>query len=383
MKILELTNYSCEGDGVFARVKQESILLAKKGHEVRIFSSNRIKGSAAFVPKEEILNEEKVKVKIQRFKAIKLGGESYMYWNFKKEAFLFKPDIIIAHSYRHIHTHIALRIGKKLKIPVLLVTHAPFARSSTRTPLERILVFMYDKLLGKKVLKKFTKVIAITKWEVPYLEKIGLKKEKIIYLPNGIPKIFFSPIKNIESKTKKILYLGRISPIKNLEIVLKVLPSIKDKNVSCKFYGPAEKDYLKKLKRIIKENKLKNIEIKEENYNKKEQLKELDNAFIFILPSKSEGMPQVLIEAMARKKIVIASDILASRDLIINGRNGFLFSLDASASLSNTINQILSLPDKEIRKIQNEAQKSVKEFSWEILSRKMNYLITHLKPNVR
>ena len=42
----------------------------------------------------------------------------------------FKPDIIIAHSYRHTHSVIASKIAKKLGAKSFLVTHAPFANVS-------------------------------------------------------------------------------------------------------------------------------------------------------------------------------------------------------------------------------------------------------------
>ena len=42
MKILELTNYTAGGCGVWARVKNEAELLSKRGYDVRIFSSNFI-----------------------------------------------------------------------------------------------------------------------------------------------------------------------------------------------------------------------------------------------------------------------------------------------------------------------------------------------------
>jgi len=377
MKILEITNYTAGADGVFSRVKRESFVLAKLGHEVKIFSTNKTKGSSKIATKKETLNEDNIKVEVERFKSVKLGGESYMYWNFKKEALNFNPDLIIAHSYRHLHTHMALKIGKKLNIPVLLVTHAPFERSSTRNFLEKIIVYFYDKIIGKKILNKFTKVIAITKWEISHLKKIGLEKEKIIYLPNGTPKIFFSKAQN--KKNNKIIYLGRISPIKNLEVVLEALSLNKSKEIFCKFFGPAEEKYLKKLNRIIKIKGLKNIEIINQHYDIKKQLKELDSSFIFILPSKSEGMPQALIEAMARKKIVVASDIIASRELIKNGKNGFLFPLNDSDYLAKLLDKIINLPNAEIFKIQNEARKSVEQFSWKNLSKKLDNLITSLK----
>ena len=91
MKILELCNYSAGICGVWNRVKEESERLSKLGHEVKIFSSNLEKGTNKIVSEDDIIGD----VLIRRFSARRLGGESFMLWNFEEEALKFKPDVII------------------------------------------------------------------------------------------------------------------------------------------------------------------------------------------------------------------------------------------------------------------------------------------------
>ena len=157
MRILELTNYTAGGCGVGARVKQEAVLLAQKGHEVRIFSSCLTKGSSDIAPREDKVGG----VKIMRFPARKLGGESYLSWNFEKEARAFKPEVMIVHSYRHTHTTRALTLGEKIGVPVILVTHAPFlSDNSSRSLLSKWSVQFYDKFIGPTTLNRFFKILA-------------------------------------------------------------------------------------------------------------------------------------------------------------------------------------------------------------------------------
>ena len=368
MKILELTNYSAGIDGVFARVKQESILLAQKGHEVRIFSSNFEKGTDKIVPANDKING----VYIERFPAKKLGGESFLSWNFKSEALKFKPDVIIAHSYRHQHTKKALKIAKEIGAKVFLVTHAPFERGETRTLPQKLIVWLYDKIVGRSTLNKFDKIIAITMWEIPYLLSLGVKKENIVYIPNGINSIFLRQKKALEKN--KILFLGRIAPIKSLETLLEAIPLIKDKSLKVEIVGPAEADYLNKLKNLIKEKNLgKRVIFSPAIYDIKQKIKKIDSAKIFVLPSKSEGMPQSLVEAMAREKIVIAANNPASHDLIKDGKNGYLFEIGNEKSLASKINLSLAGNQKRIRK---KARKSIEKFSWDKIIEKLSALIS-------
>jgi hypothetical protein len=125
-KILILLHFSEGICGVWQRTKVEAEEFKKKGYEVLILSSNAIKGSR----KKAEQFEDYKGVRVQRFPYIKLGGESYMWWNFKKQALNFNPDIIISHNYRQFHNSLALKIAKKIKkqkpCKTFLVTHAPF-----------------------------------------------------------------------------------------------------------------------------------------------------------------------------------------------------------------------------------------------------------------
>jgi len=72
-------------------------------------------------------------------------------------------------------------------------------------------------------------------------------------------------------------------------------------------------------------------------------------------------MPQSLIEAMARGKIVIGSDSVAIRDLIKDKENGYLFQFNNPRDLARVIDLALSDSPK---KIKNNAKKSVQDFNW-------------------
>lgn len=366
MKILELTNYSAGICGVWQRVKQESIELSKLGHEVQVFSSNLTKGSDEIAPQ----NEELQDIKIIRFPAKKIGGESFLNWNFQEDATNFKPDIIIAHSYRHLHTTKALKIAKKIRAKVFLVTHAPFGRADSRSPLQNLIVFFYDNTIGKKTLKKFDKIITITKWENEYLKKLGVKESMISYIPNGIPEEFFTISKSEEKN--KILFLGRISPIKNLETSIEAMSLIKDRKIKLEIVGPAESEYLEKLKVQVKSLKLEDrIIFSKGIFDLKEKIRKIDSAKVFVLPSKSEGMPQGLIEAMARERLVIASDNQAAKEIIRDKHDGFLFRVGYPKDLAQKIDYALDMDTKEFQK---NAKKSVEKFKWSSIVKKIEKL---------
>jgi len=369
MRILEICLFSAGIDGVFARVKEESLRLARK-NEVMIISSNLTKGNKDIANSEEILG----KVKIMRFPAKIIGGESYMKFSNEGEIIEkgkeFNADVIIAHCYRHKSMDLALKISKITGKRCFLVTHAPFATDENRSLMAKLYVRFYDRFVGPKKLKQFDKIIAITRWEMPFLKKLGIDETKIEYIPNGIPQEFFD-VKKINSREEnKILFLGRISPIKDLEVLIRTLNLTED--IKLEIVGPAEKEYLDKLKKLIEEFGLvKRVTFTPAIFDLSEKIRKIDSAKIFILPSRREAMPQSLIEAMARGKMVIASDNLGTRDLIVDGENGYLFGVGNEGELANKINLAL-IPDDKIGK---NAKKSVEQFSWNRVIGKIEELI--------
>lgn len=370
-KILEVCVFSAGGCGVFARVKQESQILAKKGYEVRIFSSNFTKGSDEIAPAYDRIGD----ILIRRFPAKKIGGESFSYFNYANEALKFKPDAIIVHSYRHIHTLKALGIAKKIGAKAYLVTHAPFAREGFRKGFQNKIVWAYDKFFSPFYIKRFSKIIAISNWELPYLKSLGLPKQKIDYIPNGIPPEFFS-MKKSEKEQNKIFFLGRVSPIKRMEVVIRALPLLKDKKIVFEIAGPQEEEYANYLKNLIKKEKLeKRIIFTPPIYDIEAKIKKIDSARFCILPSQSEGMPQGLVEYMARSKITIGSDNLGNADIIKDGKNGFLFKVDDYKDLARVMNKILDMKTEEMDRIKGDSLESVRGFAWDKVILKIEKLI--------
>ena len=353
LKILEICPFSAGACGVWTRVLNESLEFVKLGHEVRVFSSNIVKGTKEIADYEEEIGG----IKINRCPAKSLLFSKNVYsFNFEERIKAYSPDIVITHLL-HPHSFKALKLCNQTGIPCYLVTHAPF-NVKRKFPLS-IATSIFYNIKVKRKLNKFTKVIAVTKWEMPYLKKLGLTQGKIVYIPNGIPSEFFKQ-KSTASK-KEVLFLGRIAPVKSIETLLtaaKILPK-----VNFSIVGPTEKDYLLKLKDIIEKNNLTNVKIMPPVYDLEKKIKLIDEHKIFVLPSLREAMPQVLLEAMARARIVVASKTDGAKEIITNNRNGFLFDIFDSRQLAEIINK----NTHGNKKIAEQAKRQALKYNWSIL----------------
>ena len=355
IKILEICPFSVGICGVWTRVLSESLEFIKLGYEVRVFSSDIIKGTDKRVDCDENVDG----IKIKRFSSSKsFISKNVNNFNFEEEFLDYKPKIVITHLL-HPHSFKALKLCRKYNIPCYLVTHAPF-NVKRRFPLNLATSF-YNTARVKPFLKKFTKIIAITRWEMPYLKNLGIKEDKIICIPNGIPNEFFNQNKPKSQKTKDVLFLGRIAPVKNIETLLfsaKVLP-----NVGFSIVGSSEEKYLEKLNETIEKEQLKNVRIFPPIYNLKKKIQLIDEHKIFVLPSFREAMPQVLLEAMARGLVVIASNTDGANEIIINEKTGFLFKVGDSKRLA----ELISLNLSGNKTIENNAINESKKYLWQKL----------------
>jgi len=92
---------------------------------------------------------------------------------------------------------------------------------------------------------------------------------------------------------------------------------------------------------------------------------------VLVLPSLSEGLPNVLLEGLALERSIVSTDVGGTRELIIDGITGFLVPPRNSVALAEKILLFLS-DDKLRRKTGSLGRKFVLEnYSWERSAKKL------------
>ena len=179
----------------------------------------------------------------------------------------------------------------------------------------------------------------------------GIEAEKIFVYTYRISDIF-NP--HVSTNLKKILNphgpvvltVGRISPQKGLHYLVMAAPEIIRKIPGVKFVirsYAAEEKYEEYLAELINKHNLGQyfkIILKFSLYE--EIPKYMVAADVFVLPSVSEGLGVVLLEAMACGVPVVASNVGGVRDIISSGHNGLIFKSGDVRGLSEAVIKILS-----------------------------------------
>jgi glycosyltransferase involved in cell wall biosynthesis len=155
-----------------------------------------------------------------------------------------------------------------------------------------------------------------------------------------------------DSESPQILLVGRFSPSKNQILLLRAMAVLRDRydvrNFRLVFVGSRDNErYYQEMLAAIAELSLESlVEVKEFNDNIIDEYRRSD---LLILPSRSEGVPNVLIEAMACGLPWIASDIsdipwMAGK----NEQRGLLFPDDEVDGLVDAIRRWLTMDKNEI-----------------------------------
>lgn len=157
---------------------------------------------------------------------------------------------------------------------------------------------------------------------------------------------------------KEILFVGRLAAEKGVPILIDVLPQIRakhpDLHVTLIGDGPD---------RVELENNTRKAGLTDAitfaGYKSQDEVAEaLAETNLFVLPSFAEGVPVVLMEAMATQKTVVTTRIAGIPELVEDGVSGRVVSPGDGNALAQAIIEILDQPDSA-HKMGAEGRKKV------------------------
>lgn len=98
---------------------------------------------------------------------------------------------------------------------------------------------------------------------------------------------------------------------------------------------------------------------------------------VFVLPSRSEGLPRVVIEAMAHNLVVICTNVGGASEIIEHKINGLLIKKDSVHDLYNAIDFLITKP-KERKKISNNTVTIKNKFDLIVFQKEINQLFKNI-----
>lgn len=257
-----------------------------------------------------------------------------------------RPDYVQTWMYHSdLFAGIITRILTSSKILWTVRSHdISFSENKTTILIKKLCVFL-SRLLPHKIIftSEEAKVLHVN-------EGYPALKSYVIY--NGVDINLFKFVEKRQNKRLTIGYFGRANRVKGIDIFSEVAHNMESDGLDCSFImqGPGLLDYAK----AISVTNRKNLIILPET---DDPLTFFDKVDILLLPSRSEGFSNVLLEAMATGVICVASDVGSNRFIL--GDAGFLVHKNNPLEFAKTLIRIMELPHQELYKIRMSARKRV------------------------
>jgi glycosyltransferase involved in cell wall biosynthesis len=284
---------------------------------------------------------------------------------FKRElkANISENSIIHLHSLWMYPSVLLLNLNKTKKV---ISTHGmldAWALNNSKTK-KRISLFLFER----KNLNSADCIHALCKQEYNDIRKIA-PKVPIAIIPNGINLPIESAINPERNKT--LLFLGRVHPKKGLENLIDAWFQLNNNEWKLIIVGPDENDYKEKIKqKIILLNLEGSISLLDSKYGvEKDELFRTVSAFI--LPSFSEGLPMVILEAWSYKVPVIMTK---ECNLEIGFEKNAAIEINTSIdSIKLGIEKVINLSEDQLVEIGQAGYDLVKNnYTWDEVGIKMN-----------
>ena len=164
---------------------------------------------------------------------------------------------------------------------------------------------------------------------------------KVHLIPNGVDTARFAPAPRSARGARNVLYVGRLSPEKNLGSIVDAAARLANHfELRLTFVGdgPARAD-------LEAETRRRNVAAEFVPVVEHRRVPAfLTAADAFVLPSYTEGHPKILLEAMSAGVPCIASDVTGNRAIIETGVSGLLFDLGDPGALAGALARVLGDP---------------------------------------
>jgi len=355
------------GSGVTNVVYHLSKELVRRGHKVTVYASAALDTRRKM---DHVINPVIVDgIVVHRFSYIMHHYTSFITPSIipYMSKSIKKFDVIHLHDSRCFQGIIVHYYAKKYNIPYVLQAHGAVLPLFQKERPKKI----FDLFFGYRILSDASKVIALTEIEAEQYKKMGVDKDKIEIVPNGIDLSEYENLTkrgdfrrkyNIKDGEKTILYVGRLHKSKGIDLLINAFADISRElsNAKLVLVGPND-GYRSALEELIKALRVNDKVLFTGFVTDDEKMAAFVDADVFVTP-KFSGFPITFLEACACGTPIITTNNGDELDWI-HDKVGYVVEYDED-QLRNAIFKVLSDEGLRIR-FGEEGRRLVKnEFEW-------------------
>ncbi len=247
----------------------------------------------------------------------------------------FRPEII--------HTHFAVPAGA-LAFALSLLTGVPYILTAHLgdvpggVPEKTAYWFRWLQPFTKPIWRRAKQVVAVSE----FTRQLALKNYPvdIRVIPNGADFTHLVTERIEVNKTPRIVFAGRFVSQKNPLAIVRVLSTLKDLDWTCSMLGdgPMFADVKAEIEKQAMTERFRLTGW----VTPDDVLKEFSTSDILYMPSYSEGLPVVGVDALVKGLAIVVSRIGGFLDLVTSNENGYLIEVKDEAAFSSALRDLLS-----------------------------------------
>lgn len=217
---------------------------------------------------------------------------------------------------------------------------------------------LYSSLFLFPVLKKAKRIFAINQECEEVLRKYHVPPRKVRRIYLGVDAAIYQLDRShcrrtlgINPDEKVLVYTGRLSRDKGLELILEALALLP--HAPIKFLIVGEGDYRQALSRLVSFKRLHNVIFA--GAVKAEDLPLfLKAADAFCIASYHEGLSNSMIEALAASIPIISTKVEGIEEIIVNGKNGVILHSRDPVKYASAITAVLDFDPGDVKRVNSE-----------------------------
>jgi len=246
----------------------------------------------------------------------------------------FRPELI--------HVHFAVPAGalawalsKICRIPYVLTVHLGDVPGGTPEKTGKWFRFVFP--LTRPIWRDASRIVAVSE----FTRQLALRNydEEIKVIPNGVELDALDADDIRVTRPPRIVFAGRFVAQKAPEQVVRILKELNDLPWECVMIGDGP--LLEAVNREIRSLELEDRFTLTGWVEPQEVLNWLGKSDILFMPSLSEGLPVVGVQALSKGLAIIASQIGGFVDLVDEGKNGYLNKVGDTAQFVSRLRELL------------------------------------------
>jgi glycosyltransferase involved in cell wall biosynthesis len=188
-------------------------------------------------------------------------------------------------------------------------------------------------------------------------------RTKILVVPNGVECDRFRREDRTWSQTR-LLSVGRVVYQKGLDLALEALGGLQ--HLGWEWFIAGDGPQLEALRQQVKQKRVED-RVHLLGWMSSEMLiREYQAASLFVFPSRHEGMPNAVLEAMASGLPVIASRIAGNEELVVSGETGLLVPPGDVRALREALGDLLGDETKRARMGRAARKRAKENYGWPV-----------------